>query len=188
MAPIQVPFPALTSLELWSADEIALVLPESFLGGCVPGLRSLELGGIQFPAVRKLLLSDISPEAMTTSLSTLTKLETLHLGFLSPQSRPNQTGRRLPPLKRILLPALTSLWFRGISEYLEDLVSQIDAPLLDDVIITFFNPGRQSQGTAVEPAWRRHLQTSAWSAESAVAPWAASPLQATSREDDAVEL
>ncbi|KAH9994345.1 hypothetical protein BJV74DRAFT_884171 [Russula compacta] len=107
----QVPFPALTYLELWSADEIALVLPESFLGGCVPGLRSLELGGIQFPAVRKLLLSDISPEAMTTSLSTLTKLETLHLGFLSPQSRPNQTGRRLPPLKRILLPALTSLWF-----------------------------------------------------------------------------
>lgn len=158
IALMQAPFPALTYLELWSVNEIdetALVLPESFLGGCVPGLQSLELGGIRFPALRKLLLSAndlvnldlwdipnsgyISPKAMVTSLSTLTKLETLHLGFRSPLSRPDQTGHRLPPLTRILLPVLTSLWFRGVSEYLEDLVSQIDAPLLDDVIITFFN-------------------------------------------------
>jgi len=37
-----------------------------------------------------------------------------------------------------VLPALTSLSFRGVSEYLEDLISRIDTPTLDSVNIHFF--------------------------------------------------
>ena len=37
-----------------------------------------------------------------------------------------------------MLPALTRLSFQGISEYLEDLVSRIDTPALDNVNIDFF--------------------------------------------------
>jgi len=37
-----------------------------------------------------------------------------------------------------VLPALTRLSFRGVSEYLEDLVSRIDTPALDELDIRFF--------------------------------------------------
>jgi hypothetical protein len=40
---------------------------------------------------------------------------------------------------RAVLPALTSFEFRGASEYLEDLVAQIDAPRLTTFSIWFFN-------------------------------------------------
>jgi hypothetical protein len=39
---------------------------------------------------------------------------------------------------RALLPALTRFEFKGFCEYLEDFVARIDAPLLDDLNITFF--------------------------------------------------
>jgi hypothetical protein len=42
-------------------------------------------------------------------------------------------------LAYIILPSLTHLYFRGVTEYLEDLVAQIDVPLLEDAFITFFN-------------------------------------------------
>jgi hypothetical protein len=49
--------------------------------------------------------------------------------YVTLQSRPNPgTRRRQPPQTRILLPVLTQY---GFNEYLEDLVAQIDAPLLD---------------------------------------------------------
>jgi hypothetical protein len=35
--------------------------------------------------------------------------------------------------------SLTHFWFQGISEYMEDLVSRIDVPLLDNLDILFFN-------------------------------------------------
>lgn len=40
---------------------------------------------------------------------------------------------------RAILPSLTSFVFRGSSEYLEELVAQIDAPHLDSIRITYFN-------------------------------------------------
>ncbi len=151
---MQEPFPALTKLQLWSCDKNAPVLPDSFLGGS-PRLQSLELDGIPFPAIPKLLLSThdlvtlllqniprsgyISPVAMVTCLSTLTSLEALFLGFRSPRSQADRASRRPPPLTRIVLPALTSLQFRGDSEYLEDIVSQLEAPLLSYTDIDFFN-------------------------------------------------
>ena len=45
------------------------------------------------------------------------------------RSRPNPRSRHPPPLTCSLLPVLTALKFDGVSEYLEDLVAQIDAPL-----------------------------------------------------------
>jgi hypothetical protein len=151
----QDPFPALTHLELWSNDRMARIISESFLGGSAPRLQCLILSGIPFPTVPRLLLSatdlvllqlwDIphsgyfSPQAMVTHLSALTRLKIVSLALRSPRSRPAKMSRRRPPLTRTILPALTYLDFRGVTEYLEDLVARIDAPLLVQFSMTFFN-------------------------------------------------
>ena len=125
---------------------------ESFLGGSAPRLQYLNLERIPF---RKLLLSTtdlvtldisrlphlgyVSPEAMARCLSTLTRLENLFLGFESPLSRPVRETRRPHPPTRSTLLVLTSFWFRGVSEYLEELVTRIDAPLLGKFHIAFFH-------------------------------------------------
>jgi hypothetical protein len=156
LAAMQQPFPALTKLLIWRAnDEIAPVVPEPFLGGSAPRLQHLLLRRIPFPGLPKLLLSAIglvtlniqiiphsgyiSPDAMVRCLSTLTSLKKLSLGFESPLSRPVRENRRPHPPTRSALPALTFFWFKGVSEYLEDLVARIDAPLLDRLYIMFFH-------------------------------------------------
>jgi len=155
LAAMDVPFPALTELWLRWDDENAAVLPDSFLGGSAPRLQNLFLLRIPFPTLPKLLLSThdlvfltlrdisrsgyISPEAMVAALSTLTRLEFLELGFRSPRSQADRASRRPPPLTRVVLPALTSLTFNGDSEYMEDIVSRLEAPLLSYIYITFFN-------------------------------------------------
>ena len=155
-AVMQEHLPALTRLRLKASNaEIAPVLPEEFLGGSVPDLRSLYLGGISFPALPKLLLSArdlvhlhlftiprsgyISPEVMATCLVALTRLESLHFEFESPRSHPEEASRHPPPPTCALLPALTDFQFQGVSEYLEDLVARIDAPRLGNLQIKFFN-------------------------------------------------
>jgi len=75
---------------------------------------------------------------MATALAVMTRLESLHFAFLSPRSRPDPESRPLPPPTRFVLPALTNIVFRGIYEYLEDLLARIDAPLLYDLDIIFF--------------------------------------------------
>ena len=154
---MQEPFPELTQMELRLNDEIdeTVVVPDSFLGGSTPRLEDLCLIGIPFPGLPKLLLSatrladlhldDIphsgyfSPDAMVTALDTLTSLEKLFLQFHSPRSCPDQASRRSPPSTRSVLPVLTYFRFKGVSEYLEDLVARIDAPQLIYPDITFFN-------------------------------------------------
>jgi hypothetical protein len=149
----QEPFPELTNLLLGSYEET--VIPDSFLGGSAPRLQDIWLSGISFPGLSKLLLSAtrlvnlrlwniphsgyISPEAMATSLSTLTCLTNLCLEFRSPQSFPDQESRHPPPLKRSVLHVLTVFAFKGVSDYLEYLVTRIDAPQLNRLDITFFN-------------------------------------------------
>ncbi|KAH9974505.1 hypothetical protein BJV74DRAFT_184515 [Russula compacta] len=151
---MQEPFPQLTDLVL-SSYETTLVLPETFLGGSAPRLRSCYLDYLPFPALRSLLLSAshlvvlcldkiphsayTSPEAMVTCLAVATSLKFLELIFLSPQSRSNHEARHLPPLIRTILPALTHFNFHGDSEYLEDFISRVDAPLLDEVDIRLFH-------------------------------------------------
>ena len=155
LAMMQEPFPELTRLALLRNEITTAVLPDSFLGGSAPRLRELELQDIPSPGLPKLLLSAthlthlqlfgiphsgyLSPEAMATALSTLTSLEVLTLRFLSPLSLPDRASRRLPPPTCIFLPVLITFWFKGVSEYLDDLVVRIDAPLLKTLDITFFN-------------------------------------------------
>jgi hypothetical protein len=156
LAAMQQPFPELTHLDLrWIGDDETMVVPDSFLGGLAPRLQYLLLHDIPFPGLPKLLLSathlvyldllDIphsgyfSPDAMAAALSTLTSLEYFWLLFESPESCPDLETRRLPPSTRSNLPALTWFRFKGVSEYLEDLVIDIDAPQLDKLRIAFFN-------------------------------------------------
>jgi hypothetical protein len=157
LAAMQQPFPVLTRLDMWLRDRDnheTPVVPESFLGRSAPRLQHLELHNIPFPGLPKLLLSAtglvslhlldiphsgyISPEEMVRCLSTLTRLECLAIGFKYPLSRPVRERRRPHPPTRSILLALTTFWFRGVSEYLEDLVARIDAPLLDTFNIRFF--------------------------------------------------
>ena len=76
---------------------------------------------------------------MVTCLSVLTGLKFFCLGFRSPPSRVGGGTRRPPPLTRIVLASITKFTFKGNSEYLEDIVSLIDTPLLGYFKITFFN-------------------------------------------------
>ena len=149
------PFHILTSLQLGFECQSALVDSNSFLGGSAPRLRSLSLDYISFPGLPKLLLSAthlvhlklrkipdsgyILPEALVSCLSVLTNLERLNIGFKSPRCFPDRGGRRPPPRRRILLPVLTELFFEGVSEYLDDFLARVDAPLLDKLDITFFH-------------------------------------------------
>jgi hypothetical protein len=159
LASMQMPFPALTNLRLGSKDETkdetAPVVPDWFLGGSAPRLRHLSLRSVHVPELPKLILSatdlvDLSlrdiphsgyipPETMVACLSTLTRLKTLIVEFKSPQSRPDLEHRRPPPLTLSVLPALTDFKFKGVSEYLEDLVARIDTPLLHSLAITLFH-------------------------------------------------
>jgi hypothetical protein len=155
LATMQVPFPELTDLRLFSYGETLSVIPDSFLDGSAPRLRKLELRGIPFPRLPNLLLSAtslvslrllkiphsgyISPEAIVALLSALSSLRTLYIGFQSPRSHPDRQTRRPPPSKRSVIPTLTSLSFNGVIEYLEDLVTRIDTPQLDRMDVTLFN-------------------------------------------------
>ena len=155
LAAMRQPFQELTHLRLGFEDETVPVDPDLFLGGSAPGLQELCLEHIPFPRLPKLLLSAthlvmlrllniphsgyISPDAIATCLSMLTRLKSLAIEFESPRSRPDRRNRRPPPRTRTLLPVLKYLWFRGASEYLEDFLAGIDAPLLKEFWITFFH-------------------------------------------------
>jgi hypothetical protein len=153
---MQVPFPELAVLYLsFGGLSYRPVFPDLFLGGSAPRLRHLALLGVPFAGLSNLLLSAthlvhlylydiphsgyISPEAMATCLSVLTSLEELYLQFHSPQSSPDQESRRPPPPTRSVLPSLSKLSFKGVNEYLEELVARIDTPRLYRLSTTFFN-------------------------------------------------
>jgi hypothetical protein len=152
---MQQPFPALTRLSVYPNHSIKNAISRSFLGGSAPSLRDLVLIGVPFPALPELLLSTtnlvrlwyqnippsgyISPQAMVTGLSVLTRLESLSLTFYPPQSLPDVAIHIPPPHTRTLLPALTLLRYHGVPEYMEDLVAQIDAPSLESMEITLLH-------------------------------------------------
>jgi hypothetical protein len=151
---LQQPFPELTHLLLHCFETVPVV-PDSFLGGSAPRLEYLNLEGITFPGLPKLLLSAthlvhlhlhdiphsgyISPDTMVTALSTLTSLEYLTLKFQSPRSCPDQASRRPPPSTRFVLSFLRYFNFKGVGEYLEDVVACIDTPQLNVLLTIFFN-------------------------------------------------
>ena len=157
---MQVPFPELTGLYLSfgsvsSGPDYGPVLPDSFLGGSAPRLRSFYLNSIPFPALPILLLSathlvnlyliDIphsgynSPDAMATCLSTLTSLESLQLEFGHRQSYPGLRSQTSFLPIRSVLPTLAIFRFKGVNKYLEEFVARIDAPQLYQLSTTFFS-------------------------------------------------
>ena len=150
-AAMQQPLPILQGFGLMLHDKSVVRLPETLLGGSAP-VETFVLRGILFPTfpqfisssahIRNLFISNvphsgyISPNAMVACLAALPNLELLSIGFRSPLSRPPQIAP--PPRTRVVLPALTQLSFRGVSEYFEGFVAQIDTPLLNELDITFF--------------------------------------------------
>ena len=158
-ATTEKPFSQLTDLTLSSRLSSTygsiLVVPDSFLGPSAPRLRNILLNRISFPGLPTILMSTtylvslrllntpssgyIPPEEMLAALSTLTSLETLHLRFHSPPYYSDWTNQCLPP-RRIVLPVLTLLKFKGTSNYLEVLLAWIDAPQLGTLFITFTSP------------------------------------------------
>ena len=99
LAAMQHPFPELEILHFQAGLNTMPVVPASFLGGSAPRLQRLFLDSIPFPGFPNLLLSAvhlveldlieipdsgyISPEAMFTCLSVLTRLERLVIEFYS---------------------------------------------------------------------------------------------------------
>lgn len=151
---MQGSFPILQALVLYCRSGIPPVITDGFLGGSVPRLRELKLFHVPFPTLPNLLLtaSDlvelelddipitgyISSDMMATCISMLPKLQLLSVGFYSQKSFPDLTNRRPPPPASAVLPALTRFVFKGVSEYSEDLMARIDAPLLNHLSLVFF--------------------------------------------------
>lgn len=147
-------FPILEDLSLSSTTEedTSPVLPGKFRA---PNLRHLTLQGIGLPTELSLLASTttlttltlthipvpcyIPPGHLVTQLQGLPHLEELSIGFATPIPRPS-TERSLlpPPIPRMTLPSLKRLIFRGVCAYLENLVAQINAPLLERHTTTLF--------------------------------------------------
>jgi hypothetical protein len=154
-AAMKNPFPELKYLHLATPATNPPTLPDSFLDGSASRLREFLLRGVPFPALPKLLLSTndlvtlcltdiprsgyISPEELVTSLSRLTKLNSLELGFQFPPSLADEESQRPPLQTRVVLPAVTEFIFKGYSKYLDNFVSRFDAPLLDKLDIVSFN-------------------------------------------------
>jgi hypothetical protein len=150
------PFPILKRLDLSTIDDKNIptpTLPMSFLA---PNLHHLSLLGIRLPRRLRLLSSTVSlvtleladiqasgyfrPRLLVARLDSLPQLEELSIGFSIPIPRPS-TERLLLGKQgtAVILSNLKKLSFRGVSVYLERLLSQIRAPVLQQLDITFFN-------------------------------------------------
>ena len=151
---MQVPFLALKSLYLRSTSLLATVpiVSQSFLGGSAPGLQKLFLGGSPFSASPAFLLSyrdlvdlqlsyipnpdEILPEVIVTSLSNLSQLKILSIGFICTFTLTLRHSRN-SHIPRLTLSALSEFTFSGNDEYLEDLLARIDTPFIQRIQINF---------------------------------------------------
>jgi hypothetical protein len=111
---------------------------------------------ISFPALPKLLLSSTGlvslslcdtphsgynfSDAIVDCLSSLTRLEYLQIDFPSFQPPSGLASRRPATLTRTFFPVLGSLLLEGVTEYLDQFLANMGAPLLDRVDIRFFDP------------------------------------------------
>ena len=148
------PFPKLGELSLLSTgtttEDMAPVLPGALQA---PDLRRLSLHGISLPKGLPLLSSTIalstlfitnirascyfSPGHLVTHLQGLAHLEELTISFAIPIPLPSRERELLsPPIPPVTLPTLRRFTFRGVSVYLDNLVAQINAPLLEQFTLT----------------------------------------------------
>ena len=150
LSAIKRPFPALEKLMLVSQDGAQLTLPSTFQWS--PRLRCFHSSRVAFPSLLRLLYSSknlvdlqlhevlhpsiFPPEVFMNAFSGMVQLRSLSLHFPSIIVHVN-----LPPTSEqlVVLPALTRLNYTGRAEYLEGLVSRMDAPLLGDIKLTFLN-------------------------------------------------
>ncbi|KAI0284830.1 hypothetical protein BC826DRAFT_1054035 [Russula brevipes] len=124
---METSFPALTSVHLQSPGYRSTFVRSDFLGRFPSSgqLVSLSLG----PGFR---VGDwsLSPGALTAVLSAIPQLKDLNLSqynvFL-----PGQGSAFSPSPDLVVLPSLTGFSYTGLVYYLEDLVSRIQAPLLE---------------------------------------------------------
>ena len=150
------PFPVVQSLYLFcylpNSDNTP-VITDTFLGGSAPCLRRIELSGIPVSTLKFLssapnlvylhLLNitgaaHVSPGQVATCVSVLKKLEYFCIFFESHRSFSEPTNQ-CPPPPRTVLPSLVTFSFTGVSEYMEDLISRVDAPLLKSLNLQFFD-------------------------------------------------
>ena len=146
---IEGPFPELEDLVLLFQDGMQMTLPSTSRG---PRLCSLHSTRIAFPPLLQLLYSSkrlvdlrlhnlcdslwLSQEALADALAGMSQLRALSVHFLPTASSIEAPS---PAGERVVLPVLTRLAFRGMSEYLEGLVVRIHAARLEDIDITFFD-------------------------------------------------
>ena len=151
------PFPILEHLSLsfswYNTSLTPLKIGPLFLA---PNIRYLYLPGIRLPKRLRLLSSSLSlvtlkltniqasgyirPRLLAARLESLSQLEELSIGFSTPIPRPSAErlllGKEGTP---VMLVNLKTFTFQGVSAYLERLISQIRAPVLMELDITFFN-------------------------------------------------
>ncbi|KAH9032008.1 hypothetical protein EDB85DRAFT_1286097 [Lactarius pseudohatsudake] len=149
--------PRLETLSLHSQTS-EIVLPKRFLEGGAPQLRHLILTGAALSSLQPLLTSAtslvslvleripssayFSPDGLITQIRAMPFLQVLSISFLSTVPRPGFRGERVLPrgqVARIELPGLTQLIYRGVSAYIEALLSRIRSPRIEDVDIALFN-------------------------------------------------
>ena len=142
-------FPALEYLRLESLNSTeseSPTLPVRFLGSSAPRLSHIHLNGVTFPTLPQLLLSTrdlvslqlesisesgyFSPETLSISLSMMTQLKSLIIRFLSLASSEMESPG-WPLAVRAILPALTKFRFSGDRDYLSDLITMLDSPVLE---------------------------------------------------------
>ena len=152
LEPMNKLFSTMVDLSLLSTttEETSLRLPETFQA---PSLRRLSLHGIGLPTGLSLLsfaiaLSTLSltcigascyftPGHLVTQLRELPHLEELLVGFAIPIPLPSNERKLLPaPIPPVRLPALRLLTFRGADVYLDNLIAQINTPLLERLSLT----------------------------------------------------
>ena len=156
LEPMNKLFPMLVDLTLLSTtiEETNPILPETLQA---PYLRRLSLHGIGLPTGLPLLssattLSTLSlthigascyfpPVDLVTRLRGLHHLEELSNGIATPIP-PSSEGELLPtPISPVTLPTLRRLTFWGEDVYLNNLISQINTPLLERLSLTLiFDP------------------------------------------------
>ena len=118
-------------------------------------LRTLHVTSIVIPTLPRLLSTSpnlvnlqlheipmagyFTPQVFANVLSGASQLRSLSLHFLSFPPRRTFVGLPPPGGHYIVLPALTSFKYRGISKYLDNFVARIGAPRLGDIDITLFS-------------------------------------------------
>ena len=154
LKPMNDLFPRLRDLSLWSTTTKRILVAPELLQA--PNLRHLSLHGVGLPkglsslssmtALSTLSLTHIHehwyfpPVYLVTQLQGLPYLEELSIGFAIPIPLSSSEGKLLPaPLLPVTLPTMRRLTFRGVSVYLDNLIAQINTPLLERLNLTLFS-------------------------------------------------